>query len=77
MSVKRMVVVADDHNMKNLVQALVAAGVRPGDIHVTPSSRTQELKQLGVQARLPEGQIVFRTDHMSWPAKKDPYYGVP
>jgi len=60
MSIKRIIVVDDDNNIEEQVQALVYEGVDHGNINVSPSHLSEHLTELGVKAEIPDGPLAVR-----------------
>lgn len=57
MPIKRLVVVADRHNLEKLASALVTAGVEATEVHVSEDCATQALREMGVKMDIPYGRI--------------------
>ncbi len=55
---KRMVVIADGCDLSLLAQALINAGVKPDNIHITRNCQTVALLRMGVTLDLPDGRLV-------------------
>jgi hypothetical protein len=75
MSAQRLVVVADDHDLENLVNALLTAGVSASSIHVSEGATTPKLKELGVREDLFPGQLNLTREVTS--SDTDRWAGVP
>jgi hypothetical protein len=57
MAVKRLVIVADQHDLADLTTALIKAGVKAKEIYVSADHATPYLRAQGVNVDLPVGQI--------------------
>ncbi|RJQ33684.1 hypothetical protein C4566_03275 [Candidatus Parcubacteria bacterium] len=60
MSIKRMIVVADDYDLEVVSRALISIGVKAEHIHISRDQTTTALAELGVESKqLPPGPILI------------------
>lgn len=79
MAIKRLVVVADQHDLSDLTTALIKAGVKAEEIYVSKDCATPHLRAQGVNVDLPVGRIQVTSYIMGRPSEMDhdPYVSVP
>jgi len=71
MSTKRIVVVADQHNLGTVCKALLQAGVKAKEIYVSKDQGTTTLEKMGVNINLPAGQIQIKAHDGTRPSEMD------
>ncbi len=59
MSVKRVVIVADEYNLGKLTEALIEFGVKGSDIHISCDCVSLELLRKGASCDVPTGSLLI------------------